>query len=199
MTLPPLDPSPDDARSWLRRELLQPEYHQQNLVERLLTWIERQVGRGLTAAADAPPVSALAAMVVLVLLVGGLGWLLGRARRTARVRTRDRAVLTEEVLTAGQLRARAEAALDAGRAEEALVDAFRALAVRQVERGHVDDAPGATAHEVAGALAASYPSERERVQAAAALFDAVLYGDRPATVAQARDVLALDDRLGVPR
>lgn len=192
---PPLDPSPDDARSWLRRELLRPEYHEQNLVERLLTWLERQVGRGLTAASDTPPLSALAAMVVLVLLVGGLGWLLSRARWTARVRTRERAVLVDQVLGADELRARAEAALADGRAEDALVDAFRALAVRQVEAGRIDDAPGATAHEVAAALAAAYPSQRERVRSGADLFDTVLYGGRRATLAQAGDVLALDSSL----
>ena len=32
---PPLTPSPDDARSSLRRELLKPEYNDQNLVQRL--------------------------------------------------------------------------------------------------------------------------------------------------------------------
>jgi len=92
-------------------------------------------------------------------------------------------------------RARAEAALAEGRARDAVVDGFRALTVRQVERGRLDDAPGTTAHEVAGVLGATYPDQRQRVAGSARLFDVVLYGDRPATGEQARDVLALDDEL----
>ena len=192
---PPLLPGPDEARSQLRRELLRPEYNEQNLVQRFLTWVERQLGKGLDAASEAPPLSTLAAMVILVSLVVLLGWLASRARRTARTRDEDRAVLTDEVITADELRARAEAALAEGRHEDAVVDGFRAVATRQVERGRLADAPGATAHEVALALAREFPHLRERVDAGGLLFDAVLYGDRPATAAQAQSVITLDDEL----
>jgi hypothetical protein len=134
-------------------------------------------------------------MVILVGLVGLLGWLLSRSRRTARARDDDRAVLTDEVISADELRARAEAALADGRHEDAVVDGFRAVATRQVERGRLADAPGATAHEVAVALGHEFPHLRERVDAGGALFDAVLYGDRPATAAQAESVITLDDEL----
>ena len=80
---------------------------------------------------------------------------------------------------------------------DALVDAFRAVAVRQVERGRIDDLPGATAHEVAVALAEVFPEQGADVHRCAGLFDLVLYGGRPATRDQAVDVLGLDDRLGV--
>ncbi len=81
-----------------------------------------------------------------------------------------------------------------------MVDAYRALAVRQVERGRLADTPGATAHEVAGrAGAASTRTSGPRVDASAALFDAVLYGDRPASRDQAAGVLALDDELATVR
>ena len=68
-----------------------------------------------------------------------------------------------------------------------------------MERGRLDDTPGATAHEVAGVLAREYPDRGSRVDTAAALFDSVLYGDRPATREQALDVLTLDDDLAVLR
>lgn len=196
---PPLDPSADEARSWLRRELLHPEYHQQNLIQQVLTWLERQINRGLAAADQAPPLSTFAAMVVVVLLAVGLGWLVSRARRTARTREDARAVLTDEKVTAAELRARAEASLTAGRHADALVDGFRALTVRQVERGRLDDSPGATAHEVATALGTTYPHQRPRVDDSAMLFDSVLYGDRPATRDQATGVLELDDELAGQR
>jgi hypothetical protein len=195
----PLDPSPDEARSWLQRELLHPEYHQQNVVERLLTWLDRLIGRGLAAAELASPLSTLAAMVVFLLLLGALIWLLSRTQRTRRARSTIGPVLGRDVISAAELRARAEAALTGGRPEEALVDGFRALAVRQVERGRLDDSPGATAHEVAMSLAAEFPQHGERVGENARLFDLVLYGDRPATPEQATGVLTLDDELAGAR
>jgi hypothetical protein len=195
----PLDPSPGEARSWMQRELLDPEYHQQNVVERLITWLERLIGRGLAAAEQAPPLSTLAAMLIFLLLLGGLGWLLSRTQRTRRARTTGGPVLGDDVVTAAELRARAEAALAGGRPEAAVVDGFRALAVRQVERGRLDDSPGATAHEVALSLAAEFPQHGERVGDSARLFDLVLYGDRPATPEQAAGVLHLDDELAGAR
>ncbi|MFC4787032.1 DUF4129 domain-containing protein [Nocardioides sp. MAHUQ-72] len=196
---PPLTPSGDEGRSWLRKELLHPEYHQQNVVEQVVTWLQRQVDRGVAAASHAPPLSTFAAMVVFLLLVAGLVWLLSRVRRTPRRPAGAGPVLEDDPVTAAELRDRAERALVEGRHADALVDGFRALAMRQVERGRLDDAPGATAHEVAGALAASYPDQRARVDACASLFDQVRYGDRPATREQAAAVLALDDDLGVRR
>ena len=127
----------------------------------------RRLGNGLDAAADAPPLSTLAAMVIFVALVVLLGYLVSQARRTARTRDDDRAVLTEEVISADELRARAEAALAAGRHEDAVVDGYRALTTRQVERGRLADAPGATADEVAVDLAQEFPHLRDRVGAAA--------------------------------
>ena len=196
---PPLDPSPDDARSAFRRELVRPEYHEQNLLRQALDWADRFVSRVVDAASQTPPLSAFAAIVVLLLLGLALGWLLSRARRTVRG-ARERAVVhPDERVTAAQLRARAERALAEGRTADAVVDGFRALAVRQVEHGRLDDLPGATAHEVALALGAAYPSERPRVERTASLFDSVRYGDRPASPEQAAAVLALDDALAGAR
>ena len=192
----PLDPSPDQARSWLQRELLDPEYHQQNVVERLITWFERHIGGGL---ANAGPLATAAAMLVFLLLLGALVWLLSRIQRNRRARSATGPVLDHEVVTAAELRARAEAALADGRPEEALVDGFRALAVRQVERGRLDDSPGATAHEVALLLATEFPQHGAAVGDNALLFDLVLYGDRPATAEQATGVLSLDDQLAGAR
>jgi len=192
----PLDPSPDQARSWVQRELLDPEYHQQNVVERLIAWFERHIGGGL---ANAGPLATAAAMLVFLVLLGVLAWLLSRIQRNRRARTATGPVLAHEVVTAAELRARAEAALADGRPEEALVDGFRALAVRQVERGRLDDSPGATAHEVALLLATEFPQHGAAVGDNALLFDLVLYGDRPATPEQATGVLILDDELAGAR
>ena len=194
---PPLDPSGDEARSWLRRELLKPEYNDQNLVQRLLHAIERLLDKGINAASGSSTLTTLMSMLLLVVLVVALGLLVAQARRAgARKAERDHGVLTDEKVTADDLRARAEAALADGRPADALVDGFRALTLRQVEQKRLEDLPGTTAHEVAVALQTAYPQERERVRRAADLFDSVLYGGRPATPDQARGVLALDDALG---
>ena len=192
---PPLDPSGDEARSLLRRELARPEYHDANLVERIENWIRRRFEDGVGAAQDIPPVGTFAAIVVALLILTGLVTLISRARRTARARADRAPALTGEVVSAAELRARAEAALAAGRFDDALVDAYRALALRQVERGRIEDLPQATAHELAAGLGVEFPAQRHLIQAGADLFDEVLYGDHPATRAQAAEVLALDDEL----
>jgi hypothetical protein len=194
-----LDPSPGEARSLLGRELLKPEYLKDNWAERLLAWLDRLLGNGVDKAAGFSLASTFAAMLIAVLLIVALAWLLTRARASARVPVVKHTILTDEAVTAAELRSRAEAALAEGRNAEALVDGFRALAVRQVERGRLEDNPGTTAQEAARALSGAYPDQRSRVDVSALLFDSVLYGDRPASHGQAVDVLALDDELGSTR
>jgi len=192
----PLDPSPEEARELLRRELLRPEYRDRDLVDRLLTWVERRLAGLADAASASPPLSALAAMVVLLVLVLALGWLVSRARRSARVRPPGAAaVLSDEELSAAELRARARTALAAGRHEDAVVDGFRAIALAQAERGELATAPGRTAHEVAEALALRHPGRATQAREAGLWFDLVRYGDRRASAAQAEAVLALDTAL----
>lgn len=196
---PPLDPTPDEARSALRRELLRPEYYQDNLFDRIMDWLGRRLSDAGELAVDVPPLQAFAAMLIAVALIGALGWLLTRVRRQRRTASRSRAVLTDERISAAELRARAEAALTEGRHADALVDGFRAIAVRQIERGRLEETPGATAHEVARDLAVEYPDHRQPIENRATLFDAVLYGDRPASRDQAVGMLALDDTLTTAR
>lgn len=191
---PPLDPSGDEARGQLRRELARPEYYDANVLERISNGLDRLINKSVGAASSAPLVTVVVAMVVTLLLATAVILILSQARRTARAESAP-AALTDEVITADELRARAEAALRGGDPVAALIDAFRATAVRQIERGRIDDVPQATAHELAGALAATFPEHGPAVRRGADLFDQVLYGDRPATVEQARDLLALDDAL----
>ena len=129
-------------------------------------------------------------------------WYLHRLRRDVKLRVSHRdhldyygAVVDDLSVSAGELRARAERALSEGRHEDAVVDGFRALTVRQAERGYVEDLPGATAHEVAVAVGAAHPAHRGRVTGSAAVFDQVRYGDHPATATQVVAVLELDDDL----
>lgn len=192
---PPLDPSGDEARRLLRRELADPKYYDANILERLTDRLERLVDDLINGVSGSSPLSALLAIIVTLALVAAITLIVSRARRTARAERRPAAALTDEVVTAAELRARAEAALAAGDASAALVDAFRALAVRQVERERIDDVPQATAHELARALAVEFPAHVGAVHHGADLFDQTLYGDRRATREQALELLALDDAL----
>lgn len=192
---PPLTPSGDEARSSLRRELLHPDYHEGNVVQRLLDWLSRTFDGGLSAARETPPLTTFATMLVALLLLGAVGWLVTRARRSRSAVTGGAVLPVDERITSAELRARAELALAEGRYPDALVDAFRATALQQIERDRIDDLPGATAHEVAIALAEAFPEQAEDIHRCAGLFDLVLYGGRPANRAQAADVLGLDARL----
>ncbi|WP_299050472.1 DUF4129 domain-containing protein [uncultured Nocardioides sp.] len=190
-----LDPSGDEGRDLLRRELLRPEYNQENPFLRFLDWLGEQLDEGLRRAGDADPLVVAAALVVLVALALAVLWLVTRARTEGGTRTRGEGVLDDVRASADELRAAAEAALADGRLGEALADAFRALAVRQVERGRLADLPGLTAREVATAVATEHPGRGDALRRAASAFDEVVYGDRSLPAERVRDVLALDDDL----
>jgi hypothetical protein len=195
---PPLVPSGSEGRGLLRRELLEPQYHQQDYVRRLVDWLERTLFRGIDAVSGQPPLTFFFSLLIFLGLVLAAAWLASRARTSARARP-GAAVFTEQGLTAAQLHARAHEALSAQRWDDALLDGFRALALRQVEQGRIDDRPGATAHELVVVLAERYPDLARRFGAAGTAFDLVAYGRRAATPDQARAVLALDDDLLVVR
>ena len=196
---PPLDPSPEEGRGLLRRELIDPEYHQDDVVRRFLEWLRRVLLGLLDAASGAPPLSMFAAMAVGLMLVLALIWLVTRARASPRSVSATGAVLPDESISAAEWRERAERAHADGRYSEALVDAFRALAAGQVEQGGLGESPGATAHEVAEALRAAYPQQAAGMSEGARLFDLVLYGDRAATREQAELLLSLDAELAGAR
>ena len=196
---PPLRPSGDEGRHLLREELLHSEYHRQHVLQRILDWIWRRLEGGVGAASGTTWMTSLATMLVGALLLVALVLLLSRISRDRRRRSHAQAVLTDDRPSAGELRRRAESAVADGRHTEAGVEAVRALAVRQVERGRLADQPGTTAHEVAATLATSYPAHGERVGRGADLFDATLYGDRPASREDAATLLELDDVLAGAR
>jgi hypothetical protein len=192
---PPLEPSGAEGRSLLRAELLKKEYHDQHLWQRLLAWLGRLFDRSVGAASGSSPATVFLTMLLAALLVVGLLLLLTRLRRDRRVRARAESVLPDDRPSASSLRRRAEEALREERYDDALLDAFRAVTARQIEHGALDDQPGLTAHEVSLGLAAAHPPLADAVRRGADLFDATMYGHRPAAREDAVRVLALDDSL----
>ena len=196
---PPLHPSGDEGRRLLREELLHREYHSGDLLARLVGWLSRHFRGTLRVASGWGELSTFVALLLAAGVVLALVWTLSRLRRNVGGAAQRAAVLPEHHASAAELRRRAEAALAEGRHEEAVVDGVRAVAARQVERGRLDDQPGATAHEVAASLATTYPEQRDRVGRTADLFDATLYGHRSPSRDDATAVLALDDTLAGAR
>lgn len=198
MTLrePPLTPEPAEAEQLLREELDGGSYAGTSVLEALRDWLQGFFEAGSGAADGASQVQTVMSWLSALVLLGVVVYLLTRVRASRAAATgRGRSLFGEEVVSAAVLRARAEAALAQGRFADAVVDGYRALALRQIEDDQVDDVPGATAQEVGRMLAGAFPAEAAEVRGSAALFDAVLYGGRDAVAEQAAAVLRLDDRL----
>jgi hypothetical protein len=191
-------PDPDQARSWVERELSRPEY-QRSLLERFVSWLG-DVWDGLTrAASGASTLSSGLAIVLLVVVVALLVAVAGRVRREPAALRAAAELMTAQDVSPDDHRTRAEAALSDGRFAEALVEAFRALASRSLRRGLVEGRPGLTAHELVADLSPAFPLNADALARAAVLFDLVFYGGQDADAADARSVLDLDEALRTAR
>ncbi|MBR7743537.1 DUF4129 domain-containing protein [Phycicoccus sp. BSK3Z-2] len=194
----PLDPTSDEARAWLERELSSGVYTPRpGLLERIREWLDElfsATGGGSLPAFVLPVVLVLAVAVAVLVLLAVLRRDVGRASGAS-----GGGVLDVPDVPADTLRDRAVAALRAGDWDTAVLDGLRAVARRAVERVVLDDAPGRTAHEVAQDLARRFPDEATALAAAADAFDAVRYGDVRATRERAEHVVALEDRLASAR
>jgi Domain of unknown function (DUF4129) len=193
-----LRPDPDQARSWVERELSRPEY-QEDPLTRFLGWLQDLWQQLRLNALDASPLSTAAAVVVVVVLVVLVALVVSLVRREPGRGAGEASVLLPGRASPDEHRGAAEHALADGAYDRALVEAFRAVAVRAVQRGVVEERPGLTADELAAELGPAFPDHAERLRAASLLFDLVFYGDQPATEADARSVLDLDDSLRAAR
>jgi hypothetical protein len=189
-----LHPDPDTARSWLERELSRPEYHE-SLLEQIRNWLGDAWLRLQSAALGASPLSTAAFIVVLAVLVVLVVLVAARVRNDPTRHGQQGALLVDGVMSADEHRRVAEACLGSGDLDVALVEAFRAIATRAVQRGVLEDRPGLTAHELTVGLGPAFPDHADALARASAQFDLVFYGDQPATAADARAVLDLDDAL----
>ena len=216
----PVDPDAETARRWAESELADPIYHEQR--ESLLTKAIRWVLEQLTKVGDRASgldlrtttlvvVGALVLAAIVVLVVAGPG---RRARRAGRGST---AVFVDDVRSADELRASADAFAARGAGAEAVLDRFRAVLRSLEDRALLDPRPGRTAHEAAADGGRRLPACADDLRRAGLLFDDVCYGDAAASadddawlrevdlrVAAARPVSPADagrgaDALAVPR
>jgi hypothetical protein len=193
-----LHPDPDTARSWVEQELSGSEYHQ-SLLERVYGWLMEQWHQLQAAALDASPLSTAAAIVVITLLVVLVALVASRVRRDPAGATGTAAGPVVGLMSADEHRRASLAALGSGDDAAALVEAFRAIAARAVQRGVLEERPGLTAHELTLGLSPLFPDHAHRLAEASTMFELVFYGHLPATAADARSVLELDEALRVAR
>lgn len=191
----PVSPGRGQGQRWAREELAKPEYARArpSLFQRVVDWLWDRLG-DIAASTGLGPgqllalllALAVAAVVVVVLL-----------RRNVRLRVageahRGGAVLSGTALTGAEHRARAAAAVAAGRYDDAVRESMRAIARRLDERGLLDPRPGRTADELALEAGRILPALAGDLRSAARTFDDVAYGSVRAGAAQADQLGRLD-------
>lgn len=196
----PLDPSSQQAHQWLVDELSGAAYQRDNsLLDRVVEWFSQLFHRSTELPGTGSPWAPVVTAVLAVLVIAVLAWVLPRVRREARTRRVGGGVLEDRTLTAADYRERVRGALAGGRYDDALLDAFRALARDAADRALLDGSPGLTAHEISVALAAPFPGHAARLAAAADRFDGVRYGGTHVGRAEAESVANLDLELSRTR
>jgi hypothetical protein len=189
-----IEPDRGQARQWAQQELARPEYARDRpgWFQRLVEWLGNQLervahGTGLGAG------QLLALVLFAVVAAVAIGVLL---RRNVRLRVAAAhaapAVFGLAELSGEEHRRRAARAMAEGSYDEAVREWLRALARRLDERGLLDPRPGRTADELAAEAARLLPALRGELAWAAAMFDAVSYGSRPAQPQDAERMRGLD-------
>ncbi|WP_338022801.1 DUF4129 domain-containing protein [Allosalinactinospora lopnorensis] len=98
-------------------------------------------------------------------------------------------------LTAADHRAAADTHAATGEYAAAIRERLRAIARELEERAILPPRPGRTATELAAEAAATLPPQRDALYRAAAVFNDIAYGERPATADGDRFLRELDERL----
>ncbi len=185
----------DGARGAAQNELSKPIYHRDDppWPVRLFRWIWHELNTLLDKAGSHAPggtagaVALLAAVIVLVVIA----WL--RLGPMQRNRQRPGSVLGDGSVSAADHLAAAVAAAATGDWVTAVLERMRALAQSLEDDGTIDPRPGRTAHELAAEVTVARPNSGNAIQAAARVFDDVIYGGRVATQESYATVVRADE------
>lgn len=190
----PVDPNAEQARAWLEAELVDPIYHDQpSLLERLIAWFMEQLdlaGRAISTLNVGVAAIVTLAVILVIVAIGLL--VAGPIRRTRRTARPSADVLGDDLRTAAELRAAADAHAAAGRFGPAVLDRFRAILRSLEERAILDPRPGRTADEAAMLAGDRLPALAGDLSRAGRLFDDVCYGDAEADAVAAGWMRDLD-------
>lgn len=192
------DVDPDEARRLLLEELSRGEYaHRESIVERILRLLSQWVSSLLEGTGGG---STTGALLVAVLAVAAIALAVLVLRRTGRLRRRsalreDPHLRADPAVGADELRRRAASARDAGRTDDAVVLALRAVVRDLSERTLLEVTDGMTAHEAAAGAARAFPELRGRLLRTASAFDTAAYSRRAADAKEAEDAVLLAEYL----
>jgi hypothetical protein len=202
----PVDPSAPEAQQWLREELAKAPYQAAKP-----TWFDR-LSQGFIdwlGSLTAPSGDGWDGWVPLILTLVVVAVLVVAFLIFGRPRLNRRSALSAEVSgslfglddrrSADEMRRAARAAATAENWSLASQEAYRALARGLAERTVLLVSPGTTAHDFAVRASVAFPHERERLVAAAAVFDQVRYLGNPGTGQGYRTVADLDTELAQAR
>ena len=180
----PATPGAQEAREAAEAELAKPAYHPvPNLLGRLWRWLVEHLDPTTAIPGIPPLLSGLIVLLVLVTCIVLLVVLLRRFRPVGRSR-RASGRLFDDERDARALARAADAAAERGDWDAAVVERFRAIIRSLDERGLIEDYPGMTAHEAAALGSGALEALGEELTRAAALFDAVRYGEVVSTEEQ---------------
>ena len=180
----PATPGAQEAREAAEAELAKPAYHPvPNLLDRLWRWLVEHLDPTTAIPGIPPLLSGLIVLLVLVTCIVLLVVLLRRFRPVGRSR-RASGRLFDDERDARALARAADAAAERGDWGTAVVERFRAIIRSLDERGLIEDYPGMTAHEAATLGSGALEALGEELTRAAALFDAVRYGEVVSTEEQ---------------
>lgn len=197
----PVTPDPDTARQWAEDELAKSMYHHpESLADRLLQWFLELIGKLLDAGSGnaIPPVGYLLGAVLVIVLIVIASRIAVPAMRQRR-RVGASVLLGDDARTAEQMRDEAEKALRTGDHTTAALEYFRALVRGCEERVIIDDRAGRTAREAARDIATAVSQHVGELRAAATTFDALCYGHREGTAADAAQMKSLESTLRATR
>ena len=179
----PATPGAQEAREAAEAELAKPAYHPTpDLLDWLWHWLREHLDPTAVIPGIPPLLSGLIVLLVLVTCIVLLVVLLRRFRPVGRSRRAAR--LFDDERDARALARAADAAAERGDWDAAVVERFRAIIRSLDERGLIEDYPGMTAREATALASGALKTLGEELTRAAALFDAVRYGEVVSTEEQ---------------
>jgi hypothetical protein len=174
--VPPLDPTPGEARQWLEDELAKVIYHRPpSLLDRIWQWLSDLFANSQVPG-QLPPWQALGWGLAIAAVVTLIAWRVAGSPQRRGAARRPGPVLGSEQRSAAELRAAAREQAAAGDWRRACLLAFQALARRLEDAVILDRQAGRTAHELAADAARRLPGLATSLEQAAEQFDSIAYG-----------------------
>ncbi|GAA3716132.1 DUF4129 domain-containing protein [Nonomuraea antimicrobica] len=186
-----------EAAGEAARELLKAEYQREPLLDLIYRRVTQFLGDLTDAAVGGGRTGGIIASILIVaILLGVIGLVAWRLRRTARKKAlRVGGLFGARAMTAAEHRQAAERLAREGQWTPAVQERLRAIARDLEERALVDGMPGRTAHELAAEAAVALPAFAGELSAAARSFDDVTYGGVTGTREAYEAMTSLDERL----